>query len=57
MINELNVNHKVYKVVISVNKYNIMNIEIIKSISNRCNNVESIYVYDSGGDMVHDEIK
>jgi len=60
MINEMNVNHKVGTIRITVSNSNPINEEILRMINNRYNNVYEIVVYDNNdsvNNMVHDQIK
>ena len=60
MINQLNVNHKVGRIWITLRNNNPINEEIIRMINNNYNNVYGIDVRDwndSVDNMVHDQIK
>jgi len=60
MINELNVNQKVRRIVIRLNNNNPINEESIRNMVNNYNNVYSISVRDENDlldNMVHDQIK
>jgi len=60
IIDELNVNHKVGRIMIRLDNINPINEEIIRMMTNSCNNVYDINVIDlnnSIDNMVHDQIK
>jgi len=60
MINELNVNYKVGRILIKLNKNNPINEEIIRNMINRYKNVYCIVVLDrseSINNSIHYQIK
>jgi len=60
MINELNVNQKVWGISIGFNNDSPINIDIITMITNRCNNLYDISILDNSDlvdNIIHDHIK
>jgi len=60
MINELNLNHKVGKVIIRLNSDNPINNDIIRIMINMYHNLYSIVVRDNNDSVdnkIHDQIK